>query len=81
MTFAWALARLAAIAGRPLDVSRAGRESGDVLHTAADITRAREELGFVPATSLAEGLQAEFEWVVARTRRRPRLAAVSAGRG
>ena len=31
-----ALERLAAIAGRPLDVRRAERESGDVLHTAAD---------------------------------------------
>ena len=37
-----ALEQLAAIAGRPLDVSRAERESGDVLHTAADVGRARE---------------------------------------
>jgi UDP-glucuronate 4-epimerase len=73
-----ALARLAAIAGRPLDVSRAARESGDVLHTAADVTRAREELGFAPATSFAPGLQAEFQWVLAGVKRRPRLAAVSA---
>jgi UDP-glucuronate 4-epimerase len=58
-----ALDRLAALAGRPLDVRRHGRESGDVLHTAADIGRAREELGFAPATPLEEGLEAEFEWV------------------
>ena len=31
-----ALEQLAAIAGRPLDVRRSGRESGDVLHTGAD---------------------------------------------
>ena len=69
-----ALALLAAIAGRPLDVRRGERESGDVLHTGADITRAREDLGFEPATDLADGLRAEFEWVRARAPRRPRLA-------
>jgi UDP-glucuronate 4-epimerase len=58
-----ALDRLAALAGRPLDVRRHGRESGDVLHTAADIGRAREELGFAPGTPLEEGLEAEFDWV------------------
>jgi UDP-glucose 4-epimerase len=61
-----ALDRLAALAGRPLDVRRHGRESGDVLHTAADIGRAREELGYEPATPLDTGLEAEFEWVRAR---------------
>jgi UDP-glucuronate 4-epimerase len=71
-----ALEELASIAGRPLDVRRAGRESGDVLHTAADSSRAREELGFAPATSLAEGLRAEYEWVLDRVERRRALAAV-----
>jgi UDP-glucuronate 4-epimerase len=61
-----ALEELAAIAGRPLDVRRAEREAGDVAHTAADPSRARDELGFAPATPLAEGLRAEYEWVVAR---------------
>jgi nucleoside-diphosphate-sugar epimerase len=75
-----ALEQLAAIAGRPLDVTRAGRESGDVLHTAADTGRAREELGFAPAIGFAAGLAAEFEWVLARTARKPLLAAVSGRR-
>jgi UDP-glucuronate 4-epimerase len=61
-----ALERLAAIAGRPLDVRRRERESGDVLHTAADIRAARRDLGWEPATHLATGLAAEFEWVAAR---------------
>jgi UDP-glucuronate 4-epimerase len=61
-----ALDRLAALAGRPLDVRRHGRESGDVLHTAADIARARNDLGFAPATPLDAGLAAEFQWVQAR---------------
>jgi UDP-glucuronate 4-epimerase len=58
-----ALEELAAIAGRPLDVRRSGPEAGDVSHTAADSTRARNELGFEPVTGLAEGLRAEYEWV------------------
>jgi nucleoside-diphosphate-sugar epimerase len=54
---------LAAVAGRPLDVRRQGRETGDVLHTGADIARARADLGYVPATGLEAGLRAELEWV------------------
>jgi UDP-glucuronate 4-epimerase len=69
-----ALEQLAAICGRPLDVSRSERESGDVLHTAADVSRARAELGFAPVTTLADGLRAEYEWVLAHAPRRPRLA-------
>jgi UDP-glucuronate 4-epimerase len=68
-----ALERLAGLAGRPLDVRRHGRESGDVLHTAADIGAARRELRWAPRTALADGLAAEFEWVSApRWRARPR---------
>jgi UDP-glucuronate 4-epimerase len=74
-----ALDRLAALAGRPLDVRRHGRESGDVLHTAADIGRAREELGFAPATPLHTGLEAEFEWV--RDRARAPVGARRSARG
>lgn len=76
-----ALEQLASIAGRPLDVHRAERESGDVRHTAADIDRAREELGFAPATSLETGLRAQFEWVLTRSRAEPMLAAAGARPG
>jgi nucleoside-diphosphate-sugar epimerase len=58
------LEQLSAIAGRPLDVRRKEREDGDVLHTGADITRAHERLGYEPATTLADGLRAEFEWAL-----------------
>jgi UDP-glucose 4-epimerase len=54
---------LAGIAGRPLDVRRRDREDGDVRDTGADIRRARADLGYRPATDLATGLRAEFEWV------------------
>jgi UDP-glucuronate 4-epimerase len=63
-----ALELIAAGAGRPLDVRRLGRESGDVLHTAADITRARDELGYAPETTLEEGLAAELDWVLEHAR-------------
>jgi nucleoside-diphosphate-sugar epimerase len=62
-----ALEQLADASGRPLDVRRHARESGDVLHTAADVTRAREEIGFTPATTLADGLRAELDWVLERS--------------
>jgi nucleoside-diphosphate-sugar epimerase len=51
------------LAGRPLDVSHLERAYGDVRDTGADGTRAREELGFEPATGLEEGLAAELEWL------------------
>ena len=54
---------LAAAAGRPLDVRRQERETGDVLHTGADIERARADLGYAPRTDLATGLRAELAWV------------------
>ncbi len=77
---------LAGIAGRPLDVRRGARESGDVQDTGADISRARARLGYAPATTVADGLAAEFDWVLsapaerrARTRRSAPAAAGSAG--
>jgi nucleoside-diphosphate-sugar epimerase len=63
-----ALEVLAAVAGRPLDIRRQGRETGDVLHTGADIARARADLGFTPSTRLEAGLDAELEWVAANER-------------
>jgi UDP-glucose 4-epimerase len=57
------LATLTEIHGAPLKIVDRGRQTGDVRHTAADITRAREMLGFAPQTSLAAGLRAEYEWM------------------
>ena len=61
-----ALELIAALAGRPLDVRYVDRELGDVRDTGADISRAETELGYQPRTSLAEGLQAELEWMLER---------------
>ena len=78
VSLASTLELLAAIAERPLDVCHHERESGDVQDTGADITRAREALGFAPATDLPAGLRAEFEWVLERARA-GRDAVASAG--
>jgi UDP-glucuronate 4-epimerase len=51
------------LAGTELDVAYTASERGDVRDTSADTTRARNELGFAPSTSIEEGLAAEFEWM------------------
>jgi nucleoside-diphosphate-sugar epimerase len=66
---------LAELAGRPLDVRRRDRESGDVQDTGADIAAARDALGFEPRTSLRDGLAAELEWVGRRAQRLLRAVA------
>jgi nucleoside-diphosphate-sugar epimerase len=42
-----------------------GRADGDVLHTFADGTRAREAIGFSAEVPLADGLDEEAAWVAA----------------
>jgi nucleoside-diphosphate-sugar epimerase len=63
-----ALELIISFAGRPLEVRRLESEKGDVRNTGADITRAQRDLGFKPATSVTDGLRAEFEWMLARER-------------
>jgi len=58
-----ALRTISELSGRDLDAQYVDRQRGDVRHTSADITRAREVLGFKPSTALADGLRAQFEWV------------------
>jgi nucleoside-diphosphate-sugar epimerase len=40
---------------------------GDVLHSFADVTVAREKLGYAPEVSLDEGLERTLEWLQAAT--------------
>ncbi len=49
------------IAGRPVAVDQVAARAGEVLHSVADITRAREDLGYEPATSLSDGLRVTIE--------------------
>lgn len=51
------------LAGRPVPLTRARRESGDVRHTGADASRARAELRFCPQWSVRDGLEAELRWM------------------
>ncbi len=51
------------VAGRPAVIRRAEPQKGDVPDTFADIAKARAELGFAPATTLRDGLRAEWLWL------------------
>ncbi len=55
---------IARIVGRPIDVRREGSQKGDMRDTYTDTTLARTELGFAPRTSLAQGLEAEYQWLL-----------------
>jgi UDP-glucose 4-epimerase len=60
------LRRLRGIAGGEIEVIHLDRQAGDARHTSADLTAARDALGYRPATSLDDGLRAEWEWVASR---------------
>ncbi len=51
------------LTGERARLRRAGAQKGDVDRTEADLTRAREWLGYEPRVSLREGLKAEAEWM------------------
>lgn len=58
--------KLESILGKQAMLRYIENQSGDVRHTAADITRATSELGFRPQISLLDGLQAESAWLISR---------------
>ena len=51
------------MAGRPLRVEQTDPQRGDMRDSYADTTRARADLAFAPATTLEEGLRAQYEWM------------------
>jgi UDP-glucose 4-epimerase len=57
------LAIIERVTGRTLDIRREATQKGDMRDTFADTSLAKTELGFVPSTSLEQGLQAESEWL------------------
>lgn len=59
------IAALAAISGRLVDVRYTASRAGDARRTGADISKARQELGFAPRVGLYEGLEREYRWVEA----------------
>jgi UDP-glucose 4-epimerase len=65
-TMADAIALAEAISGRTLALERHGAAAGDVRRTRADVSKAEQELGWRPTTSLADGLRAQWAWVAGR---------------
>jgi UDP-glucuronate 4-epimerase len=57
------LTTIETLAGRPLKLKFSGEQAGDVRDTGAETSKARDHLGFAPATSLEAGIAAEFEWL------------------
>lgn len=57
------LQELEAVTGRKFRRRSAPIVEGDQLHSRADVTLARDILGYTPHWSLRDGLQAEFDWV------------------
>ena len=51
------------ITGKEIKIIYKPVEKGDVRHTAADITKAQNILGYKPKIKLPEGLEAEWEWI------------------
>jgi UDP-glucose 4-epimerase len=51
------------ISGREIEVDYRSKEKGDVRHTMADMTKAKEELGYKPKVSTVDGLKTEYEWM------------------
>ena len=59
MQFPWILSRLR----EPAPIAKHGEErSGDIKHSLADISKAKNLLGYHPVTSPVEGLRKTYEW-------------------
>ncbi|NBD73794.1 SDR family NAD(P)-dependent oxidoreductase [Patescibacteria group bacterium] len=56
------LATIEAALGQKAEVIKKPMQPGDVYTTYADISRARDELGYVPTTSLTEGIEQFVAW-------------------
>src|SRR5260370_1379013 len=56
------LLTLARITGKPLEAKYAPPREGDIRDSQADISRAREFLGYRPQVGFEEGLTLTFEW-------------------
>jgi len=59
-----ALLTLWRASGIPVRMKMQERAAGDVRHTWADVSLARDVLGFAPQTALEAGLRREFEWLL-----------------
>ena len=53
------------VSGRPVTIEHQPAQKGDMRDTYADTSRARVDLGFIPAVSLEKGLRDMFVWMEA----------------
>jgi UDP-glucose 4-epimerase len=60
-----AIALVEAISSKDVSRYHTSGMTGDARKTAADITKAREELGYAPKVGLREGLEREYRWLEA----------------
>ena len=60
------LGAIEGLSGRQLKLTFGDEQAGDVRDTGGETSKAREHLGFAPATSLQDGIAAEFEWLKGR---------------
>ncbi len=51
------------ICQKKIKINREEKQSGDVLHTLADIQKAHKELNYLPQTQLSDGLKEEWTWI------------------
>ena len=65
-TMRQAIETLERVSGRTLDLIERPAAAGDVRRTSADVARIERDLGWRAMTSLADGLQAQWEWASAR---------------
>ena len=63
ITLSKVIRMLETISGRKAKLRRLERQKGDVRHTEAETSRAKEKLGFAPRVALADGLAQEWEWI------------------
>ena len=68
VTVAEVIEMVAAITGAPVPVVRRMDQPGDVDATTADLSVARELLGYEPRICLAEGLRRQWEWPLSQHR-------------
>lgn len=54
---------LRSVLGRPVIMKEEPLQKGDVRHTWADLSRARQHLAYEPRVRLADGLRAEADWL------------------
>lgn len=66
MTTGQGIAIIEQIMGKPAKFDIRPKRPGDQLHTCANISKARQLLGYAPHTLLEDGLKAEVDWYVNR---------------